>query len=261
MSEILNFFYKTKNQSIKYKKYFHVYESIFKRFKNKNITFVEIGLFHGGSLEIWRNYFGKEARIIGIDNNPDCKKFEKDGFEIFIGDQKSDLFWNDFFKKVGNVDIILDDGGHSNDQQISTTINTIPNINDDGLLVIEDTHTSYMQQFGNPHKYSFINFSKKIIDEINFKFFKSKNDEYFFNKYIYSTQFYESICIFYVNKKFCANNEILINQGKATISINSNKLKGFDKIKESIKKNNIWTYFYQKIFLHLKNFNLRKYFN
>ena len=74
---------------------------------------------------------------------------------------------------------ILDDGGHSNDQQISTTINTIPNINDDGLLVIEDTHTSYMQQFGNPHKYSFINFSKKIIDEINFKFFKSKNEEYF----------------------------------------------------------------------------------
>tara|TARA_B100001769_G_scaffold208526_1_gene167963 strand:- start:49 stop:834 length:786 start_codon:yes stop_codon:yes gene_type:complete len=261
MSEILNFFYKTKNQSIKYKKYFNVYETVFKKFKEKKITFVEIGLFHGGSLEIWRNYFGKEARIIGIDNNPECKKFEKDGFEIFIGDQNSDVFWKDFFKKVGNVDIILDDGGHSNNQQISTTINTIPNINDNGLLIIEDTHTSYMQEFGNPHKYNFINFSKKIVDEINYKFFSENKKKFFLNNYIYSTQFYESICIFYVDRKLCTNNEILMSKGNATISANIKNETSSNKFKNKIKRNKIAIFLYQKIFLYLKNFSLRKYFN
>ena len=36
---------------------------------------------------MWRDYFGKDARIIGIDLNPEAKKWEKHGFEIFIGNQ------------------------------------------------------------------------------------------------------------------------------------------------------------------------------
>ena len=50
----------------------------FSKFKDKNITFVEIGVYNGGSLKIWKNYFGPKSRIIGIDINPDCKKFEDD---------------------------------------------------------------------------------------------------------------------------------------------------------------------------------------
>ena len=34
------------------------------------------------------------------------------GFEIFIGDQ-SDPNLGRVFKKVGNVDIVIDDGGHT----------------------------------------------------------------------------------------------------------------------------------------------------
>ena len=48
---------------------------------------------------MWKNFFGKKARIIGIDLNPEAKKFEKDGFEIIIGDQSSEVFWKKFFKK------------------------------------------------------------------------------------------------------------------------------------------------------------------
>ena len=36
---------------------------------------------------MWRNFFGKKAKIIGIDLNPESKRFEKYGFKIFIGDQ------------------------------------------------------------------------------------------------------------------------------------------------------------------------------
>ena len=133
---------------------------MFNSYKNKNITFVEIGIANGGSLEIWKKYFGKSSRIIGIDINPECRIFEKDGYEIFIGNQSCPKFWKFFFKKVGNVDIILDDGGHTNLDQIITTLNTVNKINDNGLLVIEDTHTSYSKEYNSSTKYSFVNFAK-----------------------------------------------------------------------------------------------------
>ena len=75
--EIEKYFFNSKYYSIKFKNYFPIYEKIFHRFRDKNITFVEIGVFSGGSLFMWKNYFGPKARIIGIDLNPKAKDFEK----------------------------------------------------------------------------------------------------------------------------------------------------------------------------------------
>ena len=125
-SDLLNFFKKSKYYSLKYKNYFPIYEKLFTKFRGKKITFVEIGVLSGGSLFMWKNYFGNNARIIGIELNPEAKKFEKEGFEIFIGNQADENFWKDFFEKVGEVDIILDDGGHTNFQQIVTCCSCIP---------------------------------------------------------------------------------------------------------------------------------------
>ena len=136
-------FKNSKYSCIKWSNYFGIYDELFKKYRNKKITFVEIGIFSGGSLFMWRNYFGKNARIIGIDLNPQSKKFEKYGFEIFIGDQSSSLFWKNFFKKIGKVDVVLDDGGHTNYQQIITTNQCIPMIKDGGKMVVEDVHTSF----------------------------------------------------------------------------------------------------------------------
>ena len=66
----------------------------------------------------------------------------KNGFKIFIGDQSSKKFWINFYKKVGNIDVLLDDGGHTSKQQIITLNSSINNINDDGLIVVEDTHSN-----------------------------------------------------------------------------------------------------------------------
>ena len=71
------------------------------------------------------------------------------------------------YNKVGKIDILLDDGGHYNKQQIITLNSSIPNITDGGMIVVEDCHASYMSEFGNPSKFSFMNFSKYIIDKIN----------------------------------------------------------------------------------------------
>ena len=69
MSKTRELFQKAKNYSIKYEKYFDVYDKSFDRFRNKKITFVEVGVLNGGSLEIWKDYFHKDSRIIGIDLN------------------------------------------------------------------------------------------------------------------------------------------------------------------------------------------------
>ena len=201
-----------KHVSLKYDTYFQTYEEILSRYVGKEITFVEVGVLHGGSLFMWREYFGKKARIIGIDLNPAAKELEKYGFEIFIGTQSDINFWKNFFSKIGKIDILLDDGGHGNVQQIVTLSEAIHNTNDDGTIVIEDTHTSYLKKFGNPSKYSFMNFSKYLIDVINSRFSDIKviKNNNFKNK-IYSISFYESIVAIKINSKKSIETTLLKN--------------------------------------------------
>lgn len=236
MNEIYRLFEESKNFSTKYSKYFKIYEELFTAYKDRPITFVEIGVYNGGSLEIWKKFFNKESRIIGIDINPECKKLEEQGFEIFIGDQSKANFWEDFFKKVGKVDIILDDGGHKNDQQIITLVNCIKNINNGGLLAVEDTHTSYLKEFTNSEKYSFINFSKKLIDDINYTYPNLGNFKFSLNKYIYSMVFYESFVVFRINTERAKENTLVGNNSdEKSIKMLDTSLTERNKIEEKFK--------------------------
>jgi len=214
MSELLNLFKDSENFSSKHFKYFDVYEGLLRKFRNKDITFVEIGVQNGGSLEVWKKYFSKKSRIIGIDLNPQCKKFQKDNVEIYIGSQSDQSFWKSFFDKVGPVDIVLDDGGHTNIQQIMTTINCIPNINNDGMLIVEDVHASYLKKFNNPSNHSFINFAKKEIDDINSTFPGLPKRKFSLSKYVYSLEFFESIVAFKIDQTKCIENYMIKNAGK-----------------------------------------------
>ena len=246
---IKDLFLESKDFSIKLEKYFDVYEDHFSKFRGKNITFVEIGVFNGGSLKIWKNYFGSSSRIIGIDINPECKKFANDGIEIHIGNQSDPLFWENFFKEVGNVDIILDDGGHTNLDQIITTVKCVDKINDGGVLMVEDTHTSYINEYNSKESFSFVNFSKKIIDDINHKAgiheFEKKNKDFFFNfslnDLIYSSHFYESIIVFIINRKKTFKNKLVRNNGinhkieDLTWTGNSIHINSFRKMTEKFK--------------------------
>lgn len=208
-------FIKSKYYCTKHTNYFKIYDDLFSQYQNKKITFVDIGVFSGGSLFMWKNFFGKKATIIGVELNPIAKQFEKYGFKIFIGDQGSTAFWESFFKKVGKVDIVLDDGGHTNYQQIITTNSCIPNIKDGGLMVVEDIHTSYIKKkFYNPSRYSFINYNKKIIDDINYRFPNLSSFKNSLNKFIYSVENFESIVGFKINRHLCKNNKTIINKGK-----------------------------------------------
>lgn len=201
----------SKFQSIKHSTYFHVYDSLFSSWQGRDVIFVEVGIFGGGSLFMWRDFFGPKARIIGIDLNPAAKKYEKDGFEIFIGNQSDPRFWEDFYSKVGNIDILLDDGGHTYEQQILTVQSSLSNISDGGLLVVEDTHTSYQRGFGSKI-FSFMQFAHKMTDKINMRHheFQGKIAEH----RVWSIRFFESFVVFDINKEALAQkSEVTSNNG------------------------------------------------
>jgi hypothetical protein len=233
--KIFQIYKNLKYPSLKIDTYFQVYEEIFKKYVGKKITFVEVGVLGGGSLFMWREYFGKEARIIGIDLNPEAKKWEKDGFEIFVGSQSDTRFWTNFYNQIGKIDILLDDGGHHNKQQIVTVKSSIPYVNNDGLIVVEDSHASYMNQFGNPSKYSFINFSKHMIDRINYRFpnlnlKKNKTKE----KEVFSISFYESIVVFNINSKKSLDPEHINSFGDPFLVADLSSSEFFPKIQKFI---------------------------
>ena len=241
-NKIKKLFNIAKNRSRKLEKYFSVYEELFKEYKNKKITFIEIGVSNGGSLDIWKKYFSKDSRIIGIDLNPECKKFEKEKKQIFIGNQSDPKFWNNFFRKVGKVDIILDDGGHTNLDQIITVVSTVNKINDGGILVIEDTSTSYVNEYNSSKEFSFIEFTKKIIDDINSKYSKNfKQFKFSLSNYIYSVQTFESIVAFKINRSKCNFNKLIANKG-----IN-HKIMDFAWVGNDLNVNSL-----KKIFLFIK---------
>ena len=228
-----------KRVSIKCDTYFQTYEELFNNYVGKKITFVEIGVLQGGSLFMWREYFGKDARIIGIDLHPNAKELEKDGFEIYIGSQSDKNFWKNFYSKVGKIDILLDDGGHVNDQQIITLGESVHNINDNGIILTEDVHTSYFKKFGNPSKYSFVNYSKYLVDVVNSRYpeirTKKIND---FSKKIYSISFYESIVAIKINSKKSIEPSMLRNDGQDAIKVSDLRHSDyFPKVDNFINRN------------------------
>jgi hypothetical protein len=191
-----------------------VYEKLFQRYQNKPVVFIEIGVLNGGSLFMWRDYFGKKAKIIGVDLNPEAKRWKDFGFDIFIGDQADPAFWHNIIKKYPGIDIVLDDGGHTYEQQIMTTESLKPHIKDGGLIVIEDTHTSYLNGFGFKRA-SFMKYVYKKIDRLHYRCnsLNKKATE----KDIWNIQCFESFVVFEIDRQKTKNQSIEVsNHAKMT---------------------------------------------
>lgn len=202
--------------SLKHESYFQVYEDLLARYVGQAFTFVEVGVLNGGSLFMWREYFGPRARILGIDLNPEAVKWRDHGFEIVIGDQSDPGFWDAFYGAIGMVDVVLDDGGHTNAQQVVTAHKAIEHVRDGGLVLVEDVHASYLPEFGNPSSHSFVSFATRMVDAIQARFpaVKAVGNDYW--KKVYSIAFYESIVAFHVDSRRCAMNAWASNGGQGS---------------------------------------------
>jgi hypothetical protein len=126
----------------KWTHYFDVYHRFFAKFRSTPVHMLEIGVFSGGSLDMWRSYFGQQASLYGVDIEPACKMYEKPGTRIFIGDQADRSLWQQFRRDVPLLDVVIDDGGHTPEQQMITLEELLPHIRPGGIYICEDIHQS-----------------------------------------------------------------------------------------------------------------------
>lgn len=169
MNELQEYFFSNPGRPIhKLSHYFEIYERYFSRYRNKKPVVLEIGVDFGGSLEMWRQYFGDGARIIGVDINEKCLAMRDKGFEIFIGSQGDPAFWDKVKAEVPTIDILIDDGSHNVADQRATFDCMYDHVAEDGIFLVEDCHTNYRHRYGGRHRASrtFIELSKDCIDEL-----------------------------------------------------------------------------------------------
>lgn len=123
--------------------YCRQYDNLTKDYRDKPISFLELGVYTGESVKIWRDAFSNSTKIVGVDINPDCKRYENPDKSIFIeiGDATNQVFIKYLNDKYGGFDIILDDASHTNKDVILSFEQLFPLMNDNGLYIVEDTIT------------------------------------------------------------------------------------------------------------------------
>lgn len=154
---------------LKMEHYLDVYPRVVGHLRGKDISFLEIGIYKGGSIPMWKGYFGEGARLTFLDIDPECRALALPGTDIEIGDQSDADFMSRVADRHGPFDLIIDDGGHHMDHQITSFRALWPRLNDGGIYVVEDTHTSYWPGFGGGFREpaSFMEFSKDLIDRMH----------------------------------------------------------------------------------------------
>ena len=183
--------------------YFPIYEEVFGHLKKPRV--LEIGVYKGASLELWRRYFG--SRIVGIDIDPDCARFDSEETPVRIGSQSDPVFLQSVVDEFGPFDLIIDDGGHFSSHQIASFNCLFDALTDDGIYFVEDCETAYWHHTGQRDQaVSFIDFARYLVDLMHDPYMR--HDYYFFAKgdglvaplittQISQIRFYDSIVVVY----------------------------------------------------------------
>ena len=138
--------------------YFEPYHRHLQKFIGRPVTVVEIGVYSGGSLAMWKRYFGEGCRIHGVDIEDSCRCYDDAVTKIHIGDQANRDFWRTFRDKVPVVDVLIDDGGHTSEQQMVTLEEMLPHLRPGGVYICEDVHS---------RRNEFATFAHSLADELN----------------------------------------------------------------------------------------------
>ena len=190
---------------VKMSNFINIYDDLLSPYKSAQshssdpLRLLEIGVSKGGSLEIWKKYFGESALIYGIDIDERCREISIPGVQIRIGSQVDQAFLASVLNELGDPQIIIDDGSHHADH-LSLTLDMLwPHLQDGGIYIIEDTHTSYWQEYGGGYQknQTIIEFIKDAIDTMHQSYIRKKMPvrTEFLRESLASITFYDSMIV------------------------------------------------------------------
>jgi hypothetical protein len=192
-------FYENKGAVVhKWRGYFDKYDRHLSRFRDTPVRILEIGVFKGGSLQMWRNYFGGDATIFGIDIDENCSQYNGVAGQVRIGSQDDPSFLKSVLAEMGGADVVIDDGSHiARHQCISFNI-LFPELDPSGVYICEDLHTAYWRgiyEGGYRRRSSFIEFAKRLVDDIHADFHRHGSSLKDAHKVIDGIHFYNSMVV------------------------------------------------------------------
>jgi hypothetical protein len=160
----------------KWTHYFDIYHRHFSKFRNKSPNILEIGIYSGGSLEMWRSYFGDGAHIYGVDIEEACLGYENEQTTVFVGDQGDRSFWKSFRESTPPIDVLIDDGGHTPEQQRTTLEEMLPHMRLGSVYCCEDVHGKWND---------FAAYATSLVNDLN-----HSGDQTEFQNSVHSIHFY-----------------------------------------------------------------------
>ena len=212
--------------SDKWALYLHEYDQSFNKYRDRELSLLEIGIQNGGSLEIFAQYFHKAKTLIGCDIDEKCADLVYDDPRVSVvcGDAGDAPTVEEIRNISPSFDIVIDDGSHKSSDIIKCFMRYFCMIKDGGIYVVEDLHCSYWRNWegGLYDPYSSMAFFKRLVDIINYEHWgvsKIKTDPLLgiLKKYnigldltlfehIHSIKFINSMC--FIQKQAAGMNEL-----------------------------------------------------
>ena len=169
-SDIEKLFWHTDGPIVhKWHHYLPLYDRYFSPYRGKPVRMLEIGVSKGGSLDLWRQWFGPDLVLFGIDIDPDCAQFDGKSGQVRIGSQDDPNFLREVVSEMGGVDLVLDDGSHRSPHIRASFEVLFPLLSEGGLYMIEDMHADYWNEFygGYARPTSFMTQVKHMLDDMH----------------------------------------------------------------------------------------------
>ena len=138
------------------KSFLNRYEKYFEHIRDNNLKILELGVFKGGSLLMWREYF-QNSLVVGLDINQCPLDSLPERVCFYQGQQNDEILLNKIFKECApdGFDIIIDDASHVGVISRASFQFLFPNcLKKGGYYVIEDWGTGYWDQWPDGKRYN-----------------------------------------------------------------------------------------------------------
>lgn len=166
------YFAQTDRIANKWHHYLEVYDRHLSSYRNKPVNILELGVFQGGSLQVWRRYLGQKAILHGIDIDERCALIDDPDLKIHIGSQTDTDLLGRIANEMGAIDVIIDDASHISEHQIASFEFLYPLLAPNGIYIVEDVHCSYWPDTGGGLRAprAFMEYAKGLLDRLHARY-------------------------------------------------------------------------------------------